>query len=146
MAGKNAGFNAQKFRKNIRFVMEMGAPPADGERAIFYMPSTLVYNRGVDESDLPFDPNSTVVRQPSPPIVVSCAVEFRDVDDLPTDFGDIVPAKAVITVLDEDYARIKGCEYVTLRGERYKYHHVEAPLGLFDVGIYTLHFRAVDQT
>ena len=146
MAGTNPRFNAQKFRKNIRFVMELGAPPVDGERAIFYKPSTLVYSRGVDEADLPFDPTSTVVRQPAQPIIVSCAVEYKDVDDLPTDFGDIVPAKAVITVLDEDYLKVKGCEFVTLRGERYKYHHTEPPVGLFDVGVYTLHFRAVDQT
>jgi hypothetical protein len=146
MAGRNAGFNGREFRKQIRFVMNLGAPPVDGEQATFYFPSQLIYNTNVDAEDVPFDPTATVTRNTPTPVKVPCAVEFKTAAGVPTDFGLIVPAHAEITLLDEDYAKVKGCTYVALRGEKYVYRSTDYPTGLFDVGVYVMHFVAEDQS
>lgn len=144
MAGRNSGFDARAFRTGIRFAMQMGAPPLDGEQAIFYFPSQLVYNTNVDAEDVPFDPNATVVRITPPPVKVACAVEYQDATGAMTDFGVVTPAKVAITLLDEDYEKVKGCSYVALRGEKFNYRSTEMPSGLFDVGVYVMHFVAED--
>lgn len=144
MAGQNSGFDARAFRQNIRFVMAMGAPPSEGEQATFYFPSQLVYNANTDAEDVPFDPNATVTRVIPPSVRVPCAVEYKDVNGELTDFGVITPSKASITLLDEDYAQVKGCAYVVLRGEKFAYRSTEYPTGLFDVGVYVMHFVAED--
>ena len=143
MAGLNSGFNAAEFRAGIRFVYDMAAAPATEEQAAFYFASTLVYNSPGDAGGVPFDPNATVTRSQVPPVRVPCGVEYRDGNGQATVFGDIVPATAVITVLDEDYAKIKGCEYVVLGGEKFNHSSTQPPSGLFDVGLYTMHFASV---
>lgn len=144
MAGTNAGFNADAFRTGIRFAMNMGAPPNEDERATFYFSSQLIYNRPVDEDNVPFDPASTVTRNIPDPVQIACAVEFFDANGVPTNFGDLVPSKATVTLLDEEYAQVKDAIGVMLRGEKYLYKSTEMPTGLFDVGIYTMHFVAED--
>src|SRR3954451_15640230 len=144
MAGRNSGFDARAFRQNIRFVMQMGAPPIDGEQATFYFPSQLVYNANTDQDDVPFDPNATVTRVTPTPVKVPCAVEYKDANGELTGLGVITPSKASITLLDEDYEKVKGCSYVALRGEKFTYRSTEFPTGLFDVGVYVMHFVAED--
>lgn len=146
MAGSNPDFNAAEFRDGIRLAMDMGAPVLEGERATFYFASTLVYNANpVDESNVPFDPTAVpVTSTPTPPKQVTCAVEYFDAAGRPTDFGTIVPSRAEITLMDEDYAKVVDFTYVALRGERFDYSHTEYPSALFDVGIYTIHVTAVN--
>lgn len=146
MAGKNPGFNAKAFRKNIRFVYQMAAPPLTEEQASFYFPTQLVYNVGTDAEDTPFDPSSTVVRTQPDPIKVPCSIEFKETSGQVIDFGVLTPALCIVTLLDEDYERIKGCSYMVLRGEKYNYESTDAPSGLFDVGLYSLQFRAESST
>lgn len=152
MANSNPGFDADAFRTGIRFAMSMGAPPVEGEQAAFLLPSTLVYNLPggggpayVDQEGVPFDPTTTVTRTVPDPIKVLCAVEYFDAHGEPTNFGVITPSRAVITLLDEEYEQIKECIAVVLRGERFIYRSTEYPAGLFDVGVYTLHFTAEDE-
>jgi hypothetical protein len=143
MAGRNSGFNPRKFRDGIRFAYDMGAPPLPSEQAIFFKPSQLVYDSAVDADDVPFDPQDLPVRREQPvPIRVPCAVEYFDAQGQIMEFGMAVPARAVITLLDEDYVKIKGCAYVMLRGEKFNYASTTFPNGLFDVGLYTLSFTA----
>ena len=146
MAGKNSGFNAKAFRQNIRFVYNMAAPPLEEEQATFYFPSELVYNVGTDAEDTPFDPQATVTRNQPDPVRVPCSIEFKDTAGQVIDFGLITPAEVEITLLDEDYEKVKGCSYVVLRGEKYNYQQTYAPSGLFDVGLYTMSFRAESAT
>lgn len=152
MAGKNAGFNADDFRKGIRFVMAMGAPPATEEQALFIKESQLVYNLPggaeayVDQEGVPFDPTTTVTRTQPPPVKVLCAVEYFDANGIPTNFGEITPSRAEIVLLDEEYKRVKSCIAVILKGERFVYKSTEFPAGLFDVGVYTMHFTAEDES
>lgn len=142
MAGTNPDFDAAAFRDGIRFVYDMAAPPLEDEQLKFYFPSQLVYNKPVDDEDVPFDPSATVQRVQPAPVTVPCGVEYFDRAGEPVVFGTITASRIAVTLLDEDYKQVKGTTYVVLGGEKYNYQHTEAPSGLFDVGLYTLHFVA----
>lgn len=145
MAGGNAGFNSAGFREAIRFVYDMAAPPSSEEQATFYGPATLVYTGSVDDDEVPFNPETTVVRQPAEGVKVPCGIEYRDAEGQPVPFGTHTASRLVVTLLDQDYARIRGCAYVVVGGEKYLYRRTQPPTGLFDVGLYTLHFTAENE-
>lgn len=145
MAGFNSGFNAGEFRSAIQFVYNMAAPPIPAEQATFYGPSTLVYTGSVDDDELPFNPATTVVRTPATGVKVPCGIEYLDVDGQPVVFGTVTPSKVVTTLLDEDYVKVKGSAYVVIAGEKYLYRRTEPPSGLFDVGLYALHWVAENE-
>lgn len=152
MAGKNSGFDAKGFREGIRFVMKMGEPTEPVDAAVFIKASQLVYNLPdggvayVDQEGVPFDPQTTVTRVQPAPVKVLCAVEYFDANGVPTDFGVVTPSRAAITLLDEEHKLVKDSVAAILGGERYIYRHTEYPAGLFDVGVFTMHFTAEDQT
>lgn len=141
MAGLNAGFSASDFRQAITFVYEMAKPNDVAEQVYFFKEARLVYNRGVDTDDLPFDPLSTVTRVQDPPVQVPCGIEYQDSNGLAIDFGTVEVARLVLTLLDTDYAKVKGAIYVTLRGEKYNYKRTVPPDSLFDVSLYDMHFE-----
>lgn len=146
MAGKGPGFDGREFRKQIRFVMQMGAPVVTDHQATFEFPNQLVYNTAdagdFDDTGVPFNPSIPVTRVVPPTKKVPCAVEYFDAEGVVTDFGVLAPSRAVVTLLDDDYAQVKGCNAVILGGERYNYQKTEFPSALFDVGLYALHFLA----
>jgi hypothetical protein len=126
--------------------MAMGSPESSDEQATFYMPTVTTWDKGVDGSNFPFDPAATKTSVTPPPIKVDCAIEFKNADDQQTPFGEITPAKVVITLLDEDYEQVVGFSYVLIRGEKYTYHHTEPSVGLFDATVYTVHALAETET
>lgn len=147
MAGTNPGFNSQAFRDQIRFAMQMGAAPDETQQVKFYFPSTLVYNVAAkDDANFPFDPASTVTSTPRPFVHVDCAIEYFDAEGQPTSFGLIAPSRLAITLLDDEYEQVKDCTYVVVHGDKYNRRRTEPPLGMFDVGVYTMHFTAEDET
>lgn len=145
MAGSNSGFNARAFREAIRFTYTMAASPVTEEQVAFYKPSELVYNVPVDDDNVPFDPNSTVQRVIPPPVRVPCSVEYIDAEGQPVPFGTVTASRIKCSLLDEDYALVKGSAYVVIAGEKYTYRRTEPPTGLFDVGLYVMHFRAENE-
>lgn len=146
MAGSDAGFNAEAFRDAIHQAMSMGAAPDAAQQVQWYLPSTLTYNVAVDGAHVPFDPAATVTRTTPPPVRVDCAVEYLDAEGQPTSFGLMTPSRVAITVLDVDYERIKTATHVVIHGDRYNYRRTEPPGGLFDVGLYVIHFTGADET
>lgn len=147
MAGTNPGFNAAGFRKAIKSAMQMGASPTEGERATFHFAAQLIYNSGNVDGDLvPFDPAATVVSTEPPTVQVDCAIEYFDAEAQPTAFGLMSPTRIAVTVLDVDYERVKDCAYVVVAGDRYDYRRTEPPAGLFDVGLFVMHFTARNET
>ena len=151
------GFDAQAFRDAIQFSMQMGAAPEGADQATFIFRSVgpaTYWKNGVevtpaprlDQDGKPLDPDIEV-RQPAPvEMKVDCAVEFFQAspDELPT--GNFLPTKAVLTLLDQDYAKVKGCLDVRLGGDRYRLGYEVPPMGLFDVGIHQLVFFALDES
>lgn len=145
MAGSNPGFNPAEFRNAIRFVYDMAAVPVEEEQATFYGESTLVFTGSVDDDNIPFDPTETVVRQPAIGIRVPCGIEYFDSQGQPVVFGQLTPSRVAITLLDEDYAQVKDSAYVVIGGDKYLYRRTEPPSGLFDVGLYVMHFQAENE-
>jgi hypothetical protein len=146
MAGANSGFDSSAFRAGIQFVFTMAASPVAEEQVAFYFPSQLVYNKSVDTEDVPFDPAATVTSTPTAPIKVPCALEYVDSEGSSGPFGVITPTRVTTTLLDEDYEQVKGATYIVIAGDRYNYRRTEPPSGLFDVGLYTMHFTAENET
>lgn len=146
MAGTNPGFDSQAFRDGIHFAMQMGLPPAESEQPLFEFPSQLVYTGSADDEDVPFDPDLTVQRTTPDPVRVPCAVEYFHDEGQLTNFGLQQPTRIRVTVLDEDYVLIEGCNACIIKGDRYKFRSIEPPGGLFDVGYYLLHFTAEQET
>lgn len=145
--GISADFDSAAFRTGIRFVYDMAAPPIAGEAAIFYFPSGLVYNSPVDGEDVPFDPQATVVRTPGKTVTgVPCGIEYLDAQGQEIAFGTITATHLRITFLDEDYLLVKGCIFVTVGADKYLYKRTAPPSGLFDVGLYSMHFTSENET
>lgn len=146
MAGSNAGFNASDFRTQIKFAMQMGAPAVEGEQAVFHFPAVLTYNTLADGDQLPFNPETTVTSQEPTTVKVDCAIDYFDAEDQPTNFGLLAPTRIAVTLLDEDYVKVKECTYVVVHGDRYDFRRTEPPSGLFEVGVYTMHFTSRNET
>lgn len=146
MAGADPGFNAAEFREAIHFAMRMGAAPETDEQVTFHFASTLTYNLPGDGADVPFDPDATVTRTTPTPVRVDCAIEYYDAENQPTNFGLLAPTRLTLTLLDEDYEQVKDAAYVVAHGDRYNYRRTEPPSGLFDVGLYTMHFTSESES
>lgn len=134
---------ANRFREGIKFAMDMAAPPEEDNRATFYFPSQLVYTGPTDDAGVPFDPDTSVVREQPSPVRVACAIEYYDAQgELTGGFGVVSPTRLAILLLDNEYELVEGCAFVVVGGEKYVYRRTEPPTGLFDVGIWRMHFDA----
>lgn len=148
MAGTNPGFSAAEFRDAIHFAMKMGAPADPEAQVTFYFDADATTSAvSMDSRRVPFDPDADVNpgtgRQP---LRVDCAVEYFDAEGQPTGFGLLTPSRLAITLLDVDYEQVVGTSYVVVHGDRYDFRRTEPPVGLFDAGIFTMHFTAQNET
>ncbi len=138
---------APGFRRGIRTAMQLAKlSDPDLQPAFYWNPPTTGGAYTYDDVGVPFDPNQKPVKTPVGPEYVDCAVEYFDAENQPTSFGLMAPSRIVVTVLDEDYVKIDGCDYVVIHGDKYNYRRTEPPTGLFDVGVYSLHFTAEGET
>jgi hypothetical protein len=137
------------FRGGIHLAMEMGAPPDAENQATFTFPSQLVYDSeegAVDATGVPFDAEIPVRNRPRPSVTgVPCAVEYFDERGQATNFGSIHATRVLVTLLDEDFRKVEGCNAVILGGDKYLFRRMEPPSGLFDVGLFQLWFHAEDE-
>jgi hypothetical protein len=143
-----AGFNAAQFRDAIKFAMNMGLPNTVSERATFRWIPDYTYSEA-DPGGTPYDLDAVPTATDAPEDVqVDCAVEFvsRASASGGTAVGDFDVARAIITVLDTDYASIEGCNQVVLGGDTYDVDFVAPPMGLFEVTIYQIYCTAVDES
>lgn len=154
--GISASFDAAQFKNAIRFAMQMGTPPDVDKRAVFIKKSDSktywkndveVLNPRLDRDRLPLDPEIVVLETADEEISVDCAIEITKAD------GDELPVgtmrsttKATVTVLDDQYALIKGAQELRYNGDIYKYGYEPEGLGLFTVGINTLIFYAEQES
>ena len=155
MAGTNASFNATEFRDAIHFAMQMGTPPDATIAPVFVFPpgavtywknGAEVLNPPLDRDGFPFDPEIEKVVVPAKRVSVPCAVEYvkADADELPV--GSFRPIKAIVTLLDVDYAQVAGCRSMIANSDTYAYGYEPGAAGLFEVGIHTIVFYAIQET
>lgn len=140
MAGSNSAFDPALFRDAIQATMNMGLPTNTTEQPTFHFPTVRSYPVGtaLDEDGFPFDPTITATVTTPPSKRVACAVEFTPVDSDELPVGTLRKTKAVLTLLDIDYTKIKNAHEVSLGKDRYIISYVQPPLGLFEVTVYQL--------
>lgn len=148
MAGSNAAFDPAVFRTAIRNTMLMGIPGASQDKPTFQW--SIARDYAIDDpADSPYDwtsaPTSTVVH---PDIQVACAVEFsaRPAGSQQTIIGEFDTSRVILTLLDEDYALVKGADLVLMGGNTYTIEFVAPPMGLFDVTVYQIYCQARDES
>lgn len=141
-----AGFDADAVRTGLRLAMQVGLPVDAASQPVFYMPPTSSSTGATDAEGVPFDPAArrtfvapTAVRN------VKCAIEYVDGEGKLENFGVIVPARVILTLLDEEYARVKGFAYVVIGGSRYFYRRTEVPRGLVSIGVFKVHCVSEDE-
>lgn len=150
MAGTDSRFSAADFRANIHFAMTMGLPGTTADRATFQWDTAKIFTHE-DTGRKPFDwTASPVTSTVYPDVLIPVAVEFSGPGLENTGVGGFNTANAVITVLDVDYALLTvGSVFanrVLLGGNAYQIDFVAPPLGLFDVTVYQIHCKALDES
>lgn len=148
MAGSAPGFGlaeAAAFRTGIRFVFDMSAPNLDADKIKFHFASVVTNATPADGDGIPFDPAAAPTKVTPAPVSVSCGIEYLDAADQPTAFGTVIPAKAKITLLDQDYQLVSNAAYIVLGGEKFTYHRTQKPDALFSVDVHTMIFLADNQ-
>lgn len=144
--GTASGFSSGDFRTAIRFAMNMGAPTDPTLQVIFLFPEVDVFTPQ-DPSAHPYDWSSAVpTRVVSAPrqVTVPAAVSYGGpplVEGTPV--GQFDQEKITLTLLDQDYALVRGATEVLIGGVHYIIDPPGAmPQGLFDVTVYTMHCTA----
>lgn len=140
-----AGFDADAVRAGLRLAMTVGLPTATADQPTFFMPQSSTSTNTLDQTGVPFNPTASVAKSTRITHQVPCAIEYRDGSGKLTPFGEVVPSKVVLTLLDQDYTTVQGFEFVVITGQRYFYDHTEPGQGLIDVGIWKVHCRSEDE-
>lgn len=143
--GIRYSFDAAKFRNAIGFVFEMETPTV-AEHIMFHFRDTKSVASPADSDYVPFDPTQRPTKVTQAPVHVPCDVEFVSAGDSATAFGDIVPAKVKVFLLDTDYVKVKDAIYVIVNGDRYDKVYEEPSFALFQVGLHTIVYQAVNET
>lgn len=153
--GIGVDFDNEGFRNAIHFAMQMGLNPDPDRRPIFIRKGQgrtyrkdgeLVLNPRLDRDGRPLDPQIDIIRTPDTQVMADCAIEVEraDAEELPV--GNFRPTKVVVTLLDEDYVKVKDCREMVYNGDRYLFGFEPESNGLFEVGIYTMIFYAIDES
>lgn len=154
--GIDVDFDGAGFRNAIKFSMQMGTNPDPDRRPKFVLKSTerSYWKNGTELVDLPrmgrtgepLDPD-VEVRVPADELLeVDCAVDTEEGQAGETGVGSFKPTKLTITLLDVDYAKIEGCKELIYNGDRYIYDQEPESMGLFDVGVYVVQYKAWDES
>jgi hypothetical protein len=141
MAGSNAAFDPAFFRDRIRFAMTMGAP-VDPAMQVTFMWNPQRSFAATDRAGVPYDLRGTPTSDATPdPVVVPVAVQYQPGAEDETDLGAFDTSKAVLTILDDDFARVATADYVLIGGDEYDIESTVV-LGLFDVSVHQMHVHA----
>lgn len=145
MAGSDPNFDAGAFRTAIRAAMLMGAPLDPSSQVTFIFDEQATYNPE-DPDHNPYDysssatPVTDVARRT---VQVPSAVQFATAVVEGTPMGDFDATRAVLTLLDVDYALVANSSEVLIGNTHYVFDPPGwIPLGLFDVGVFQVHCSA----
>jgi hypothetical protein len=142
------GFNADEVRAGIRLAMSVGLPPVEADRPLFVWDPEPDVEEDEDTSGIPFQwdaPAPTPVAPIKPPRREACAIEYLDEAGELRPFGPTASTRLVLTLLDEEYERVRGFSRVVIGGNEYVYERTAAPLGLNTIGIWQIHVRTDDE-
>lgn len=141
MANSLTGFDPDLFRANILNTMIMGLPVAANEQPTFHFPSVASYPTGTltDSEGRPIDPRiKPTSRATQAPLQVPCAVEFTAaLSDVTGLVGTHWESRAIVTLLDTQYALVQAAIEVDLATRRYLIQEM-TEVGLGPVTVYQL--------
>jgi len=154
--GLPVNFPTDAFNTAIRFAMQMGAPVDPDKRPKFVFPSTgktywkdgvLVVNARTDRDGKPLNPEIEI--RVAKPVTkqVDCAIVVERVGaGGEVAVGNFNSTRLVVTLLEEEWAEVVGCESVEYNGDLYVYAYEPENYGLFDAGVHTFIFNSKDET
>lgn len=146
-------FDAANFRSQIKLVMGMGMPEDPAQRLTWHWNPNNTYpvadpaNEPYDWSEAPTTSAPGNLAAPTGQLQVDYALQFmpaRNTEGTSTVLGDFDITRAVVTMLDVDYAQIAGADYATVGPTIYEIDFSAPPEGLFDVTVYTVYLHARD--
>lgn len=154
--GISVDFPETDFRNAISFAMQMGAPPDLNAQAVFVFKSTgrtymqngsPVLNPRLDRDGRPLDPEVAVVEIPGVQVKADCAIAMESSQGIQGEgpVGQFPTTRAVVTLIDDQYAKVKGCREMIFDGDHYLFGYERDVVGLFAVGVYTLVFNVIDE-
>lgn len=148
MVGSNPAFDPAVFRASIRSTMNMGLPVPVEERPTFRWSVKADYAIE-DPASKPYNWTATPTNvETHPDVQVPCAVEFaaRPAGSTETTLGQFDVSRVIVTILDEDYAQVRGADVILVGTNTYDVDFVGPPLGLFEVTVYQIFATARDET
>lgn len=154
----SGGFDEAGFRTAITNTMLMGIPEDPNERLTFYWRRDQVFSPD-DPAGNPYDwTEPPVIDQPGNPnlpdkggdqwLQVPYALEFsaRPAGSSNTVFGEIDASRAIVTMLESDYEKIRTSDYAVIGDSHYRIQFDAPPVGLFGVTVWTVYLEAEDQS
>ena len=140
-------FDAPAVRAGLRLAMQVGLPVMADDQPTFFMPTIVTADgaHALDQQGTPFDPTYRPIRATPVGIQVPCGMDYKDAAGNLVAMGTVSATGMVLTLLDEDYVKVKGFSYCVVAGVKYLYERTDVPKGLVSVGIYTIHVMADDQ-
>ena len=134
-----SNFPSSQVRQQVLATMQMGIPNDPDDRAVFYFKEDKEYTQKTSPSGIPYDKKASAVidNTKAPVSDVMYAVEYveRNPDYRAT--GDYDNVRAVITMVDTEFEKVRGAVKVKLGGDSYEIGWVK-PLGLFDITVYQI--------
>jgi hypothetical protein len=131
--------------------MTMGLSNVSNEQPTFvFNPTGYTYPPGtqLDENGKPYDLSVMATPTVLASIQVPCAIEWgsgKTVDYRIEPVGDFQDGDMVLTLLDTDYNQVKAADYVMMGNQKYEIRFLEPQFGLFDVSVYRIHCRAIQE-
>lgn len=139
-----AGFDKSAVMAGLKKAMQFGAPTRVEDQATFYKVTTTTDEVPRDDDFIPFDPEAVRTAKPTA-IRVDCSVEYVDRAEGTEQFGAITPSRIKITLLDPEYQKVKGFQYVVAGGDRYNYRLTEPPVALGNIDVWVVHCVGEDE-
>jgi hypothetical protein len=139
--------NQQAVIDGLHKAMEFGMPNEPSQVLSFFKEtSTTPEGVAVDQEGIPFspDPADRVVDDVKLPDV-PYSMKAADGGVIKTEFGDIIPARLTITLLEPDYQQVKEFAYVTASGVKYYYKDQEPVTALGPINVYKLNVETPQQ-
>lgn len=143
--GLPAGWDATSILQGLHTAMAFGEPNRTGDKATFCWYEQTDDSVSADSDGVPFGVDQRRTRTLRS-LQVPCAVEFVDKSDQQETFGALQATRVKITLLDPDYKKVSGFQYVVLGGDRYDRRITEPPVALGSIDVWTVHAVAEDES
>lgn len=154
----SGAFPETTVRTAILDTMLMGMPEDVDKRLTWYWKRAQTFSPD-DPAGNPYDWTATpIVDDPGNPVLpdpggdqslqVPYALEFsaRPAGSATTVLGEIDTSRAIVTMVETDFEKIKTADYAIIDDSRYRIQFDAPPVGLFGLTVYTVYLEAEDSS